>query len=46
MVNPELQRFKAKLMKATTLELSSGHVPMVSQPNKVADFIVQAAQKL
>jgi pimeloyl-ACP methyl ester carboxylesterase len=46
MVNPELQRFKAKLMKATTLELSSGHVPMVSQPNKVADFIMQAAQKL
>ena len=46
MVNPDLQRFKAKLIKATTLELQSSHVPMISQPNKVADFIVSAAQKL
>jgi pimeloyl-ACP methyl ester carboxylesterase len=46
MILPDLQRFKAKLIKATTLELSSGHVPMVSQPNKVVDFIIGAAQKL
>lgn len=46
MINPDLQRFKAKLIKATTLELTSGHVPMISQPNKVADFIIGAAQKL
>jgi pimeloyl-ACP methyl ester carboxylesterase len=46
MINPDLERFKAKLMKATTLELNSSHVPMVSQPDKVADFIIAAAQKL
>lgn len=46
MINPDLQRYKAKLTKATTLELSSSHVPMVSQPNKVADFIISAAGKL
>lgn len=46
MINPDLQRFKAKLIKATTLELVSSHVPMVSQPEKVADFIISAAQKL
>ncbi len=46
MINPDLQRFKSKLIKATTLELNSSHVPMVSQPDKVARFIMEAAQKL
>jgi pimeloyl-ACP methyl ester carboxylesterase len=46
MINPDLQRFKAKLINATTLVLNSSHVPMVSQPTKVADFIISAAQKL
>ncbi len=46
MINPDLQRFKAKLIKATTLELAASHVPMISQPTKVTDFIVKAAQAL
>jgi pimeloyl-ACP methyl ester carboxylesterase len=46
MINPDLERFKAKLINATTLVLNSSHVPMVSQPAKVADFIIRAAQKL
>jgi pimeloyl-ACP methyl ester carboxylesterase len=46
MINPDLERFKAKLMKATTLELNASHVPMVSQPEKVAGFIISAAEKL
>jgi pimeloyl-ACP methyl ester carboxylesterase len=46
MINPDLQRFKTKLIKATTIELSSSHVPMISQPNKVTDFIVSAAAQL
>lgn len=46
MINPDLQRFKTKLIKATTIELASSHVPMVSQPNQVADFITEASQKL
>jgi pimeloyl-ACP methyl ester carboxylesterase len=45
-INPDLERFKAKLIKATTIELTSSHVPMISQPDKVTDFIIQAAQKL
>jgi pimeloyl-ACP methyl ester carboxylesterase len=46
MINPDLERFKAKLIKATTLELDSSHVPMVSHPGKVAEFIINAAEKL
>ena len=46
MINPDLERYKAKLIKATTIELTSSHVPMVSQPKKVADFIISATQKL
>ncbi len=46
MINPDLMRYKSKLIKATTLELSSGHVPMLSQPDKVSEFIVSAAKGL
>jgi pimeloyl-ACP methyl ester carboxylesterase len=46
MINPDLERFKAKLINATTIELESDHVPMISQPTKVAEFITKAAQKL
>ena len=46
MINPDLQRFKTKLIKATTIELASSHVPMISQPNKVTDFIITAAGQL
>lgn len=46
MINPDLERFKAKLIKATTLELKSSHVPMISQPNKVASFIIGATKAL
>ncbi|HRN57718.1 MAG TPA: alpha/beta hydrolase [Agriterribacter sp.] len=46
MINPDLERFKAGLIKATTLELASSHVPMVSQPDKVAAFMIEAAGKL
>jgi pimeloyl-ACP methyl ester carboxylesterase len=46
MINPDLERYKAKLIKAKTLELTTSHVPMVSQPKKVADFIMSAAGEL
>jgi pimeloyl-ACP methyl ester carboxylesterase len=45
-ISPNLERFKAKLIKAKTIELKSSHVPMISQPNKVAAFIISAAQAL
>jgi pimeloyl-ACP methyl ester carboxylesterase len=42
-VQPELQRFVAKRMGATTVELESSHVPMLSQPDAVLDVIRKAA---
>jgi pimeloyl-ACP methyl ester carboxylesterase len=45
-INPDLERFKARLIKATTIELNSSHVPMISQPSRVADFIAEAIGKL
>jgi pimeloyl-ACP methyl ester carboxylesterase len=45
-VPPTLTRAEAKMLNATTLELRSSHVPMLSQPDKVAEFIISAAQTL
>jgi pimeloyl-ACP methyl ester carboxylesterase len=45
-INPDLERFKANLIKATTIELNSSHVPMIRHAKKVTDFIIEAAQKL
>ena len=42
-VNPELQRFAAKRMKAATVEVASSHVPMLSKPDVVLDVIRKAA---
>jgi pimeloyl-ACP methyl ester carboxylesterase len=42
-VNPELQRSCAKRMGATTVELKSSHVPMLSRPREVLDVIRKAA---
>jgi pimeloyl-ACP methyl ester carboxylesterase len=42
-VHPELQRFLAKRMGATTYEAASSHVPMLSNPNLVIDVIRTAA---
>ncbi len=47
-VHPDLERFLAKRMKATTVEVSTSHVPMLSQPDLVIDVIrkaVAAVQK-
>jgi pimeloyl-ACP methyl ester carboxylesterase len=42
-VNPELERFLAKRMKATTTELASSHVSMISHPQEVSEVILKAA---
>ena len=42
-INPDLERFLAKRMNATTIELDAGHLSLVSQPDKVADLILAAA---
>jgi pimeloyl-ACP methyl ester carboxylesterase len=43
-VHPDLQRFAAKRMGATTIELKSSHVPMLSRPHAVLDVIRDAAK--
>jgi len=43
-VQPELQRFVAKRMSATTHEVASSHVPMLSNPSLVIDVIRTAAK--
>ena len=42
-INPDLERFLAKRMNATTMELEAGHLSLVSQPDEVADLILAAA---
>jgi pimeloyl-ACP methyl ester carboxylesterase len=45
-VAPALQVMEAQQMNATSITLSSSHVPMLSQPYVVASFIRRAAAKL
>jgi RNA polymerase sigma factor (sigma-70 family) len=42
-VHPDMQRFVAKRMSATTTEVASSHVPMLSHPDLVIDVIRTAA---
>ena len=42
-INPDLERFLAKRMNATTVELNAGHLSLVSHPNEIADLILAAA---
>jgi pimeloyl-ACP methyl ester carboxylesterase len=42
-INPDLERFMAKRMKANTIELESGHVVMSAQPKEVLKVIEEAA---
>jgi pimeloyl-ACP methyl ester carboxylesterase len=42
-VHPDLQHFVSKRMKATTTEVTSSHVPMLSKPDVVLDVIRKAA---
>ena len=45
-VHPDLERFAAKRMGATTVELKSSHVPMLSQPRAVLDVIREAVKSV
>lgn len=42
-INPDLQRFLAKRMNATAIELDAGHLSLVSHPRQVTDLILRAA---
>jgi pimeloyl-ACP methyl ester carboxylesterase len=43
-IAPDLERFLAARMKATTVELEAGHLSLVSHPREIADLILAAAQ--
>jgi pimeloyl-ACP methyl ester carboxylesterase len=42
--SPDLERFLAQRMKATTIELPSSHVSMISHPQAITDLIATAAK--
>jgi pimeloyl-ACP methyl ester carboxylesterase len=42
-INPDLERFLAKRMNATTVELNAGHLSLISHPKEIADLILAAA---
>src|ERR1700716_2107877 len=44
-INPDLERFLAKRMNATTIEVEAGHLSLVSHPREIADLILAAAGK-
>jgi pimeloyl-ACP methyl ester carboxylesterase len=43
-IQPDLQRFLAKRMKAKVTEVASSHVPVLSQPRRVYEVIREAAE--
>jgi pimeloyl-ACP methyl ester carboxylesterase len=43
MVNPQLERYMATRMKATTIEVDAGHLSLVSRPQEIAELILSAA---
>src|SRR5882762_4477625 len=45
-VHPDMERFVAKRMGATTTEVASSHVPMLSNPSLVIDVIRAAANAI
>jgi pimeloyl-ACP methyl ester carboxylesterase len=42
-INPDLQRFMAKRMGATTIEVKASHLSLISHPQEITDLILQAA---
>ena len=43
-INPDLERFMAARMKATTIEVDTGHLSLVSHPQQISDLILSAAR--
>ena len=42
-INPDLERFMAKRMGATTIEVKASHLALISQPDAIAKLILDAA---
>jgi pimeloyl-ACP methyl ester carboxylesterase len=43
-ISPELQRFLAKRMHATTVEIDSGHLSLITHPKEVTRLILSATR--
>jgi pimeloyl-ACP methyl ester carboxylesterase len=44
-INPDLERFMAKRMGATTIEVTASHLSLISHPQEITDLILQAARR-
>jgi pimeloyl-ACP methyl ester carboxylesterase len=42
-INPDLERFMAKRMGAKTIEVKASHLALISQPETIANLILEAA---
>jgi len=42
-INPDLERFMAKRMGAKTIEVKASHLALISQPDTIANLILEAA---
>jgi pimeloyl-ACP methyl ester carboxylesterase len=42
-INPDLQRFMAKRMGATTIEVKASHLALISHPDEIAKLVLEAA---
>jgi pimeloyl-ACP methyl ester carboxylesterase len=42
-INPDLERFMAKRMGATTIEVNSSHLSLISHPDEITRLILEAA---
>ena len=41
-INPDLERFMAKRMAATTIEVRASHLSLISHPQEITDLILKA----
>jgi hypothetical protein len=41
-INPQLERFEAQRMNATTIELATSHASLISRPDAIAEVIERA----
>jgi pimeloyl-ACP methyl ester carboxylesterase len=42
-ISPELQRFMADRVDATTVEIDAGHLSLITHPDQIAQLILDAA---
>jgi pimeloyl-ACP methyl ester carboxylesterase len=42
-INPDLERFMAKRMGATTIEVKASHLSLISHPQEIAELVLRAA---